>query len=1856
MLRHLFIFTTGLLLLVATALSAGEPWFEPARRGQMTADQKKWLDEREGIRKNVTRLQGTNYDNAEALNLVRSTYKQDLKFFGEKHEEVVKSLNYSAGRFYFAGEFKIAYDLKLIEYKACEDLFGADNWRLRSIDFKIRMYKELTKATSKQLRSMYGDAWDLDTEARNLRDKNKNAEAQAKSEESVRLLSQVGKACGVPDEENVELAGLLVEVAKAQRNAALYAKSEQMVRDALIIYKNSYGAAHPVYADTLTELANNHQKRGELAQSELASRDAIAIYEKAFDYPHRDVVNALEQLARVYFDGSKYGLAETTYLKALKLLDQVDSPYKFTKANILTFLAGVYSRTNRLDDAETKAREGLALAVETAGEQDQAWVNAAQQLNIILMNKKKYPEALELAEKALTTQVAITSGRHPYAGIVGAQTGKMRRLSGKYVEAEEVLRACLSNLRRNYGDANTTTLSALNTLGELFVELRDKSIKEGKLEAASDLQKKLVDIRAEVQPAGTWSLVEARHRLDYLSGLLERKDDDREPLMKAQQSILEADELRAANKFKEALPLMEKVLEAQADFPKTSFAVTETKARLGAIHHGLGDFTKADSFDREAAVSYDKLFTGTLLPPQAIECYMRIGRGAKQRGDFVEAVTNLEHARELYRRLYGKRNNDYLSAYQELFRARLDAGDVRPLESDARELVDLVTKQKGFDSPETLAAQDDLATVLRLTNQIEAADKILVDLQARSKPAAGPAGKDHIRALNQLGLLRRQMGKLDEASALFEQTVDFYGENFPTNDAVFAAYLANQATARLELGEIPTAETLLRRAIALFDKLKIKNEKLTPRLITIIEMRVQQQLTAGKLDDAKKSADEAAALTKTHFGEQHPRTVLAGVWLKNVQALTALPEAKIKAIMAIASAIAGIQLDLANGQFAEALPKIDGYVKTGGEHVGVDHLDLSPMLVLKSKAQIGLGQTEAALKSLEQAQAISAKALGENHPEVGQILLATARLRFERSEYALSLNAARQALALFEKGPDARSLEIGWAHLDIAHALLRSGDYAAAHNSFRLADDILFRLQVDHPDDYVECLLAQVEWSYTTGDMPRAKTLLAQAAGLVGPLVRVNSRLQAELLMTQALVEKNDGDRAKAASLAAQAIEAYGKSFGEKSLKRAEALNFLALIRLELGKTDDGERMIAEARQIRSAAIGKPSTEDIHAAAMLALGKGDLAAAEKNLRAAIEAKRQAKEDLGDLLLSLGVLLHQQGKEDEAEKLYREDLDLGKALLGSLLIAQREAPSMQLIGQRREALDRLLSLSATVARNEVLYPHWLAWKGSASTRSRLIQTARAKPELAGLFQRHGELSIRLATIATRLPFEEERPAWYAQVEALTREFEFIEEEILQRAQLERPPLATFDQVRRALPEKAVLIDFVEYTHYLPPAKGQTRWSAESRLAAFILRPGKAIERVEIGQPHELGLAISEWRRLTDEYADMLFALEKGRISKEKIKESEDLEKAHERLMLRLNKLLWEPLAPKVDGADTLYISADGELGKFPFPALLIGKDEFLLERFTVTVTPIPALLPTLRTSQPLKLNGATALTFGGIDFNAAPEKIVEKPPTPIGKKGIKDQFLGSTIFNRPGVKALANSGPETEAIGKLLRKNLGDGVVAIRLAQDASENQYRALSPKNTWQHFATHGFFAPNMVPARFGRMPGGEVHRAVSGNQGVPRILYDPGLFSGLTLAGANEANDPDQDDGILWAFEVANSDLRHVELVVLSACDTAIGIVAPGEGILGLQRAFHQAGAKTVLATYWPVFDHGARLMMERFFANMVEKKMPPDAALREAQIWLLTAARKSFKKENDANYPQVPFAYGTPFAWSPFFLSGQ
>ena len=188
---------------------------------------------------------------------------------------------------------------------------------------------------------------------------------------------------------------------------------------------------------------------------------------------------------------------------------------------------------------------------------------------------------------------------------------------------------------------------------------------------------------------------------------------------------------------------------------------------------------------------------------------------------------------------------------------------------------------------------------------------------------------------------------------------------------------------------------------------------------------------------------------------------------------------------------------------------------------------------------------------------------------------------------------------------------------------------------------------------------------------------------------------------------------------------------------------------------------------------------------------------------------------------------------------------------------------------------------------------------------------------------------------------------------------------------------------------------------------------------------------------------------------------------------------------------------------------------------------------------------------------------------------------------------------------------------------------------ATEKSFRELSGKApSILHLATHGFYYTN-----------DEIDQQDENNNFLTFQLGKSELHrSGLALSGAQDSwcvNDiqkylalDQSNDGILLSAEIAKMNLSGLELVVLSACETALGDIRP-EGVYGLQRAFKLAGVKSIIMSLWKVDDYATQKLMTAFYRNYLS-----GMSVREA----FHASQKTLRETSGCE---------EPYFWAAFIL---
>ncbi|AFY80309.1 CHAT domain-containing protein [Oscillatoria acuminata] len=212
-------------------------------------------------------------------------------------------------------------------------------------------------------------------------------------------------------------------------------------------------------------------------------------------------------------------------------------------------------------------------------------------------------------------------------------------------------------------------------------------------------------------------------------------------------------------------------------------------------------------------------------------------------------------------------------------------------------------------------------------------------------------------------------------------------------------------------------------------------------------------------------------------------------------------------------------------------------------------------------------------------------------------------------------------------------------------------------------------------------------------------------------------------------------------------------------------------------------------------------------------------------------------------------------------------------------------------------------------------------------------------------------------------------------------------------------------------------------------------------------------------------------------------------------------------------------------------------------------------------------------------------------------------------------------------------PGTQIEGSRIAQLLG--VPVYTQAQAVKSLLSQCHSPEIV--HIATHGYFLPldQTPPDVWGFFGLPTIEMGGVGSAGMVmqqgrrlqlQGLQDPMRRSGLAFAGANtvlqERLLPEQaEDGLLTAQNAVHLDLTGTRLVVMSACDTALGDQSIGEGVLGLRRSLILAGAETVVMSLWKVPDVPTAILMERFYHNLFETDLGRTVALEKAQEYLKT-----------------------------------
>jgi CHAT domain-containing protein/tetratricopeptide (TPR) repeat protein len=299
---------------------------------------------------------------------------------------------------------------------------------------------------------------------------------------------------------------------------------------------------------------------------------------------------------------------------------------------------------------------------------------------------------------------------------------------------------------------------------------------------------------------------------------------------------------------------------------------------------------------------------------------------------------------------------------------------------------------------------------------------------------------------------------------------------------------------------------------------------------------------------------------------------------------------------------------------------------------------------------------------------------------------------------------------------------------------------------------------------------------------------------------------------------------------------------------------------------------------------------------------------------------------------------------------------------------------------------------------------------------------------------------------------------------------------------------------------------------------------------------------------------------------------------------------------LGRLLLGAVADRL-GRRRLVVVPDGALEYIPFGALLLaeGKEAGplpVIERHEIVDLPSASALAVQRRTLASRPPAAKRIAL-------LADPVFDRRDPRVASR----QLAGPAATDPPAFERLPASRREAEAIAALAPA--GDSMVALDFdaalprVLDDRLSAFRIL-------HFATHGV------------------------------IDAERPALSGLALSMVDAEGRP--QEGFLHLRDIYNLKL-NADLVVLSGCRTALGKEVRGEGLIGLARGFQYAGAPRVVASLWPVEDVATASLMTRFYTGLWIDRLPPAAALRQAQLWVRRQRR-----------------WRDPYFWAGFVLEGD
>lgn len=1113
--------------------------------------------------------------------------------------------------------------------------------------------------------------------------------------------------------------------------------------------------------------------------------------------------------------------------------------------------------------------------------------------------------------------------------------------------------------------------------------------------------------------------------------------------------------------------------------------------------------------------------------------------------------------------------------------------------TEARALAASLTnsaEQKPEDRAKLLGS---FGTLCSNADRYAAGEPFLRGALATLETILGPEHSETAQALNNLALLLANKGDRVEAESLYRRSIGIQ-ERLPESDK--SAAMANLGTSMYNLGTLLSdggdftgAEPLFRRAIIIREKVYGPDH---PDVAAALNNLAQLLLAKGDYTGAEPLLRRALAIDERILGSENSRIISA---LSNLGWLLT-----------------------ARGDYAGAEPLHRRALTIAENALGPRNLDTAACLNNLAATLVAEGDYAGAEPLYRRALDIREKTLGPDHSSTAVTLGGLAELLRAKGDYPAAEPLYRRALGIVEKtlGPD--HPEAASSLNNLAALLADEGNLADAEPLYRRALSIYQKaLGSEHPS-----------------------TALAMG-NLAGLLRRKRNYAEAEPLYRQALA-------------------VYEKTLGPEHPSTARAMNTLSLLLAGRGEYSAAEPLARRALAIRERALGAdhPDTAaSLSDLAVLLQTKGDYAGAEPLDRRALAIWEKVlgpeHPDTAVALNNLAFLLALRGQYAAAEPLFRRALAIAEKALGpdspdvgvqsynlaALLWKEGRFTDARVMGERAGRIEAtnlsrwlvpfaeseqkaLLETSTSV---DVLISFQLAQPRDGDTERdvlwAILQRKGRLQEIRALQQRlaarEPELFRRLVlatraveacsapTLAARNPcssgstFAERHRALNSALLALQAQVPREEQDL---------GVVELQEVLNSLKDgDGTLVEIVEYKVFHPFRPPAETWG-ESRYIAYVLFADGSVKSRDLGEADRINATVARVRQLE---ADPRSTISSARVA------AKDL---YEETLGQLGQ--------EVGASKRLYIAADGDLGLVDFSSLVDREGRWFIENHLVVNLTSGRDLVRLKRAEGARKETRGDYLVANPSFLFRNDRLARATTTSIASAS--KPSLGAPAFSCGAAFGNGVSWPRVGITGAQVA-GFRTAIPGLKVddREQASESAVKHISrPRTLW--FITHGFFCQN-APGGTGAGSLGRVTGGVSGMMDA-----DPMARGALVLAGAQVGGTGDGEDGFLQGTEIVERDWEGTDLVVLGACETALGVPSVGDGVYGMRRALALAGVRSQVMTLWQV-SQAQTFQLLQDFANLLKQGKGKAKALREAQ------------RETLSKYPH-------PYYWAGFYFTGD